>query len=63
MTSEWYCFKCKEKMGEAEINLDYFEIVQSIAGIACPKCGTAYLLEQTVVEEVVKGEEAIEAKI
>jgi len=60
--AEWYCFKDKEKMVESDVLLAYLEITGAIEGIKCPKCGAAYLLEETVVEKVAKVEEMIENK-
>lgn len=60
---EWYCFKCKEKMVEADITMSYMDIIRFIKGLKCPKCNAAYLTEETVVEVVRKGEEQIEAKM
>ena len=59
---EWYCFKCKEKMEEKDIVMEFMEIVRFQPGLKCPKCGTAYLMEKIVVEVIAKGEEEIEAK-
>jgi len=59
---EWYCFKCKEKMREADVWMTYLELTFSISGLKCPKCEAAYLTEETVVEKVAVGEEQIEAK-
>ena len=58
---EWYCFKCKEKMEETDISMEFMEIVRFVEGIKCPKCGAAYLPEATA-EVVVQGEQEIEAK-
>jgi NAD-dependent SIR2 family protein deacetylase len=58
---EWYCFKCKEKMEEADISMEFMEIVRFVEGIKCPKCGVPYLSENTA-EAVVEGEKEIEAK-
>lgn len=60
---EWYCFKCKEKMVEAEVEIEYLSFPGTAMGIKCPKCGAAYLLEQRVVEEVRQKEDEIEAKL
>ena len=60
--SEWYCFKCKEKMEEADITLSYVEVEGSHEGIKCPKCGTAYLLEQIVLDKVRSAEDEIDSK-
>lgn len=60
---QWYCFKCKEKMIEADIWLTYMEITRPIPGLKCPKCNAAYLTEETVVEVINRGEEEIELKL
>ena len=60
---EWHCFKCKEKMVEADITTTYLDITRFVSGIKCPKCKESYLTEKTVVEEVSKGEEELEAKL
>lgn len=60
---EWYCFKCKDKMTKADIQSTFLEISRSIEGLKCPKCGTAYLTEKTVIEEVTTAEEDMEAKL
>jgi len=59
---EWYCFKCKEKMEETDLTLEFMEITRFQPGLKCPGCGVRYLTEQTVVEVVAKGEEEIESK-
>ena len=61
--NQWFCFKCKEKMTEADVLGTYMEVTQIIKGLKCPKCGTAYLTEEVAVEVVGKGEEEIEAKM
>ena len=60
---KWYCNKCKEEMVEADVEAMYLDIIRFVRGLKCPKCGTAYLTEKTVVEVVGKGEEDIEAKL
>jgi len=60
---QWYCFKCKEKMEEAEVSLIYKETeLPGAFGIKCPKCGVEYLLEEFVVGEVNQGEIMMEGK-
>lgn len=59
---QWYCFKCKEAMLEENINLSYLEMTRPVKGLKCPKCGTAYLLEDKVEGVVRRGEEALETK-
>jgi DNA-directed RNA polymerase subunit RPC12/RpoP len=62
MTEEWYCFKCKEKMVEAEIPFVYLDAEEKAKGIKCPKCGVAYFDEQTVLDVIIPAEEDIEGK-
>lgn len=59
---EWHCFKCKEEMVEKDMSATYLEISQTVRGLQCPQCKTAYLTEETAVE-VTRGEEEIEAKL
>lgn len=59
---EWYCFKCNERLEEADIEMEFMEIIRFVEGFKCPKCGAAYLPEQLVVEVIVPGEQEIEAK-
>ncbi len=60
--ADWYCFKDKEKMAEADLTMMYLDITQPIVGIRCPKCGLSFLTEETVTTKVHKGEEMIEKK-
>lgn len=59
---QWHCFKCKEPVVEGDVNLSYLGMTLPIGGIKCPKCGAAYLLEETVVEKVHRAEEMLENK-
>ena len=59
---DWYCFKCKEKMVDAEVTMSYYDVTAKQPGIRCPKCGTAYLTEKSVIEIINPGEEEIESK-
>ena len=60
--ADWYCFKCKEKMEETEIELVYMEIEGKQAGLRCPKCGVSYITEEIAVDKMVRGEKMIEEK-
>jgi hypothetical protein len=60
--AEWYCNKDKVKMEEAELTLRYLSITQRVPGIRCPKCGTGYLLEKTVMTTVKDAETILEEK-
>jgi YgiT-type zinc finger domain-containing protein len=59
---QWHCFKCKEKMVEQDVDMAYMEVEAAVEGIKCPKCGVAYLTEETVTEKVAKAEELLESK-
>ncbi len=59
---QWYCFKDKVPMVEQELIMDYLQTSNVIDGIKCPKCGVAYLLEQTVAEKVIIAEKMLESK-
>jgi len=59
---EWYCFKCKELMQKKNIMMSYMDISRFQPGLKCPKCGAAYITEETIVEIIMPGEETIEAK-
>jgi uncharacterized OB-fold protein len=59
---QWHCFKCKEKTVAGNLQMSYLEKRVPIGGIKCPKCGAAYLPEETVVGRVAKAEEMIENK-
>jgi len=60
---QWKCFKCKEKMAEKDITVSFMEIIRFVRGLQCPKCGFAYIPEETATEVIIKGEEEIEAKL
>jgi hypothetical protein len=49
-------------MVEGDVEMAYLETTGAVEGIKCPKCGAAYLLEETVVEKVNKVEEMLENK-
>ena len=49
-------------MAEDDVEMAYLETSAAVEGIKCPKCGVAYLLEETVVEKVAKVEELLENK-
>ena len=59
---QWYCSKDNEAMVEEELTMIYMEVTRPILGMKCPKCGAAYLTEQTVEDVVRRGEEALETK-
>ena len=60
--ADWYCFKDKVKMEEASLVLSYLQLSQRVPGIKCPKCGTAYLTEELVMNVVHPAEEMFEQK-
>ena len=59
---EWYCYKDKVKMEDVYLALRYLSLTQQVPGIRCPKCGTGYLLEETVMTTVKDAETVIEEK-
>ena len=61
--SEWYCFQCKEKMEEKDVEVSYLEIVRFLPGLKCPRCGTAYFTEDMVEDTLRPGEEELESKL
>lgn len=60
---EWYCFKCKEKMAEKDIETSYLKIIRYIPGIKCLKCGAQYVTKETGLETIIKGEAKTDAKM
>jgi hypothetical protein len=60
--SDWYCFKDKVKMVEADVNLKYMFLTQEMPGLKCPKCGVEYLTEQIVMTALQDAEATIEGK-
>ena len=59
---QWYCFKDKEKMVAGDVEMIYLKFTNPVEGIKCPQCGATYLLEETVIEKVAKGEQMMESK-
>ena len=60
---KWYCFKCKEEMKPASVEMEYLGLSGPTECIKCPKCGAIYLTEEIVIEKVLKTQEMIEAKV
>ena len=60
--ADWHCFKCKEQMTKAEKETLYMEFDGNVEVLECPKCKAYYMTEETVIDDVVPGEEAIESK-
>ena len=60
--SEWHCFKCKQKMVEEEIPVSYLDLDGEAEGLKCPQCGVQYIMEDYVIEKMLKGEKMIEEK-
>ncbi len=60
--ADWYCFKDKVKMKDAEVTLTYMQLIQSVPGLKCPVCGTEYLTEQVVTTIVQSAEDILEEK-
>lgn len=49
-------------MVEDDVLMGYLDITSAIEGIKCPKCGVAYLPEETVVGKVNEAEKMLENK-
>lgn len=60
--NDWYCFKDKVKMLEADVKLSYMQLSQRVPGLRCPVCGECYLTEETVVTTVKEAEDMIYGK-
>ena len=54
--AQWYCYQCQEEMVEDIVELEFQRLKGSVEGIKCPKCGTQYLSEETVLEKVLRAE-------
>lgn len=59
---KWHCFKDKVPMVEAELLVSYLDTTNAIEGIKCPKCGLAFLTEETVTGKVNEAETMMENK-
>ncbi len=59
---KWRCFKDQVDMVEAMVALEFQGIKGSVQGIKCLQCGTQYLLEDTVIEKVLKVEKMVNRK-
>ncbi len=59
---EWHCFKCKVRMEEAELPMEYLEVEGEAQGIRCPSCGAKYILEEFVIAKMVRAEKMVEDK-
>lgn len=60
--TEWYCYKDKVKMLDADIAMRYMQLVQFVPGLKCPECGVAYLTENVVLTTVKAAEDLLEEK-
>ncbi len=60
--ADWYCFKDKVKMAQAELILSYMQLKQYVPGLKCPQCGTEYLTERVVMTTVAAAEDTLEQK-
>jgi len=49
-------------MVEGDVSMTYLDTPGDVEGIKCPKCGAIYLLEEIVLEKVIKVEEMLESK-
>ena len=60
--SDWYCYKDKVEMVEADLVLTYMQMNQHVQGLKCPKCGEKYLEEYVVMTTVRSAESIFEEK-
>jgi RNase P subunit RPR2 len=60
---EWYCFKCKEKVIETEIEVEYMGITfsQKFKALKCPTCKNVFIPEEEA-KKIRMGEDLIETK-
>jgi hypothetical protein len=59
---DWYCFKDKVTMVEANLTLSYMMLTRKVPGLQCPECGAGYLTEKTVTTLVKEAESILENK-
>jgi hypothetical protein len=64
---DWYCFKDKTAMVEADITLKYvapddYSRDFTFKGIKCPKCGTTYIPEKMAIGRLATAESLAEGK-
>jgi hypothetical protein len=62
MMADWYCFRDKVMMEDADIKMSYLRLSQRVPGLRCPVCGDCYLTEETVMTTVKAAEEIFEGK-
>ncbi len=64
---DWYCFKDKVKMVDADIQLTYkmtpeYQRPSYQKGKKCPVCGLSFFLEDLVVGRIATAEKSLEGK-
>jgi ribosomal protein S27AE len=64
---DWYCFKDKVKMTEADIRLKYtagdkYSKDFTFKGMKCPKCGISFLPEDLAIGRLATAEGIAEGK-
>ena len=64
---EWYCFKDKVAMAEADIKLNYqahddYSKDFNFKGLKCPKCGAIYIPEKMATGRLSTAEGIAEGK-
>jgi hypothetical protein len=64
---EWYCFKDKVEMVEADINLVYavnkdYNRDYTFKGIRCPVCGISFVREDLALNRLATAESMYEKK-
>ena len=53
---KWRCFKCKEDMVKAMVELEFSGVRASVEGIKCPVCSTKFVVEKDVIVKVLEAE-------
>ncbi|MFO8101135.1 MAG: hypothetical protein R6U37_03060 [Dehalococcoidia bacterium] len=61
--AQWHCHKCKVEVEEKEIELTYMDMPGFQLAWVCPKCNGKWISEKVVMEEIIPGQEELEAKL
>lgn len=60
--AQWRCFKCKLDMVNETVELDFSGLRGWVKGLECPNCKARYILEDVVIDRVLKAEQDESAK-
>ena len=61
--AEWHCHKCKVETEEQEIELAYMDMPGFQPAWVCPNCNAKWVSQEVVYENIIPGEEELEAKL